>query len=348
MDVILRRNGKLESKMTTQTRKKLNLSPDDRILLFNLSVNFLESYFNTLFALVSEKRTCFEMTQQHKKFLIQISSYFMEFCRFSVSDFVEKHDYYKLIYGMINVKSILDNIDFLHELISSKNYPVILRLLPYLKELLLLVLTFASSENDQRRSVSRNIQKQLLHSKNVLLLIRRAIMIAKPVIKYFIHICIECNDILFKLTKKYSETNEYWHVSSLSCAEIFSRENDLESSDDFNTGQESNFNLESLVKHYASRETVEFYCQALANCNYESKEFNNMIARYFYFVIKSENFYKSLMRPSVIVLLQKVINGDNSWMQHNRDLVVVANKIVRKFSSLIMSDPSYLVISFFN
>lgn len=334
--------------MTTQTRSKLNLSPEDRILLFKLSVNFLESYFNTLFALVAEKRTCFELMNQHKKYLIQIASYFMEFCRCSMSESVEQHDYYKMIYGMINVKSILDDIDYLHELISSKNYPLILRLLPYFKELLLLVQGFANSEHEQRRSVSRNIQKQLLHSKNVLLLTRRAIMIAKPVIKYFLHVCIECNDILFTLTKKYAEAHEYWHVSSLSCAEIFSRENDSEGSDDFNIGQESNFNFESLVKHYSSRETVEFYCQALTNCCYESKEFNSMMARYLYFVIKSEHFYKALMRPSVIVLLQKVINGDNSWIQHNKDLVVAANKIVRKFSSLLISDPSYLVISFFN
>ena len=334
--------------MMTQTRKKLNLSSEDRILLFKLSVNFLESYFNTLFALVSEKRTCFELMRQHKKYLIQIASYFMEFCRYSMSDSVEKHDYYKLIYGMINIKCILDDIDYLHELISSKNYPVILRLLPYFKEMLLLIQSFANSDNDQRRAVSKNIQKQLLHSKNVLLLIRRVIMISKPVMKYFLHICIECNDILFKLTKKYSETHEYWHVSSLSCAEIFSRENDSEGSDDFNIGQESNFNLESLVKHYASRENVEFYCQALTNCCYEHKDFNNMIARYLYFVIKSEHFYKSLMRPSVIVLLQKIINGSNSWMQHNKDLVVAGNKIVRKFSSLLIADPTYLVISFFN
>lgn len=344
----LRRNGKLEGKMTTQTRKRLNLSSEDRVLLFKLSVNFLESHFNTLFALVSEKRTCFELMNQHKKYLIQIASYFMEFCRHSMSDSVEKHDYYKMIYGMINVRFILDDIDYLHELISFKNYPVILRLLPYFKEMLLLVHSFANSDNEQRRAVSKNIQKQLLHSKNVLLLIRRVIMISKPVIKYFLHICIECNDILFKLTKKYSETHEYWHVSSLSCAEIYSRENDSEGSDDFNIGQESNFNFESLVKHYSSRETVEFYCQALTNCSYEHKDFNNMIARYLYFVIKSEYFYKSLMRPSVIVLLQKVINGNNSWMQHNKDLVVAANKIVRKFSSLLMDDPSYLVISFFN
>lgn len=345
---MLRRNGKLEGKMTTQTRAKLNLSSEDRVLLFKLSVTFLESYFNIIFALVSEKRTCFELEQQHKTYLLQIASYFMEFCRYSVSDFVENHDYYKLIYGMINVRFILDNIDYLHELISSKNYPLILRVLPYFKEMLLLVHSFANSYNEQRRAVSANIQKQLLHSKNVLLLIRRVIMISKPVIKYFLHICIECNDILFKLTKKYSENHEYWHVSSLSCAEIFSRENDLEGSDDFNIGQESNFNFESLVKHYSSREVVEFYCQALTNCSYEHKNYNNMIGRYLYFVIKSEYFYKSLMRPSVIVLLQKIINGNNSWMQHNKELVIVANKIVRKFSSLLMADPSYLVLSFFN
>lgn len=333
--------------MSTQTSKKQNLSGEDRDLFLKLSISFLESNFNSLFVAVSEKRTAFGLTPQHHKYLIQIATYFMEFCRISAPVSEKKNEIYKLIYGMINVKYILDNIDYLHELISSKNYPAILKLLPYFKEVLLLVQGFANSGDETLRNVSKNIQKQLLHSKNVLLLSKRIITVSKPVIKYFLHICIECNDILLKLTKKYSESHEYWHVSSLSCAEIFSRENDTEGSVEFNYGHETNFNLESLLKHYSSREIVDFYSQALGNCNFESKELNDMNARYLYYVIKSKS-YMSLMRPSIIVNLQKVVAGPTTWMQHNRDLVVVANKIVRQFSKLISSDPSQLVLSFFN
>lgn len=334
--------------MYTQTSKKQNLSSEDRDMFSKLSMSFLESNFNTLFVSISEKRTAFEIMPQHHKYLIQIATYFMEFCRISAPNSEKKKDIYKLIYGMINVKYILNNIDYLHELISSKNYPAILKLLPYFKELLLLVQGFANSGDEVLRNVSKNIQKQLLHSKNVLLLVKRVIIVSKPVMKYFLHLCLECNDILLKLTKKYSESHEYWHVSSLSCAEIFSRENDVESSVEFNIGHESNFNFESLVKHYSSREVVDFYCHSLSNCNFESKDLNDITARYLYYVAKSEYFHKSLMRPSIIVQLQKVVAGPTTWMQHNRDLVIVANKIVRKFSALIMSDPSHLVLSFFN
>ena len=334
--------------MYFQAHKQTNHSKEDRELFLTLSIDFLESHFNTLFKKVSDSRTIVELKNQHKKYLIQISAYFMEFCRVAFTYSNGSLDYYKLIYGMINVKYILNNIDYIHEIISSKNYPVILKLIPYFKELLSIVHQFANSNNEQRQSVSRNIQKQLLHCKNVLLLIKRVITISKPAMKYFLRITIECNDVLFNLTKKYSTSHGYWHVSSLSCAEIFSRENDSESCEALNMGQESNFTFESLIQHYSSREVVDFYCHALDNCQFESKEFNSMIARFLYFVLKSEKFFKALMRPSIIVSLQKVIAASSCWIQRNQDLVIAAKKVVRKFSSLLISDPSYLVLSFFN
>lgn len=349
LDVTLRKNGKLEGKISSHVSKKINLSYEDCELFMKLSIQFLESNFNTLFYSIAEEKYVFEIREQHRKYLMHISSYFMEFCRISHGNSEQKIDYYKLIYGMINVKFMLANLDYLHELISSKHYPNILKLLPFFKELLFLVYQFSNSDDDQRRSVSKNIQNQLLHSKNVLLLTRRVIMIAKPLMKYFLQTCIECNDILFKLTKKYSESHGYWHVSSLSCAAIYEKDNDAESHEILNMGgQESNFNFDSLVKHYSARDIVDFYCQSLINCHFETTETNNMVARYFYFIIKSESFYKSLMRPSIIVQLQKVIAAPNSWMNQNKDLVIASNKIIRKFSSLIMSDPSNLVLSFFN
>lgn len=348
LDMTLRKNGKLERKISGQVMKKVSHSFEDRELFMKLSIQFLESHFNTLFYSIAEGRAVFEMREQHRKYLMQIASYFMEFCRLSHCKSEQKTDYYKLIYGMINTKFMLGNIDYLHELISNKHYPNILKLLPFFKELLSLVYRFSNSDDDQRRSVSKNIQNQLLHSKNVLLLIRRVIMISKPLMKYFLHICIECNDILFKLTKKYSETHGYWHVSSLSCAAIYQRDNDAENYESLNMGQESNFNFESLLKHYSARDVVEFYFQSLINCQFESAETNNMVARYLYFIIKSEEFHKCLMRPSIVVQLQKVIAAPNSWMDQNKDLVIASNKIIRKFSQLIMSDPSNLVLSFFN
>lgn len=348
LDVTLRKNVKLERKISGHVSKKFNLSSEDRELFMKLSSQFLESNFNTLFLTIAEERLVFEMREQHRKYLMYIASYFLEFCRISHRNTEQKIDCYKFIYGMINVKFILSNIDFLHELISSKHYPNILKMLPFFKELLLLVYQFSNSDDDQRRSVSKNIQNQLLHSKNVLLLIKRVIMIVKPLMKHFLQICMECNDILFKLTKKYSESHGYWHVSSLSCAATLQRDTEGEINENFNMGQESNFNFESLIKHYSSRDVVDFYCLNLINCHFESIDINNMLARYFYFIIKSESFYKSLMRPSIIVQLQKVIASPNSWMNQNKDLVIAANKIIRKFSLLINSDPSNLVLSFFN
>lgn len=334
--------------MYAQAETRKDHSAEERELFLKLSVEFLESHLNAVYSAITEGKTAFEFSNQHRKYLILISKYFMEFCHRAYSISNGKLDYYKLIYGMLNVKYILNDIDYLHDLISSKNYPVILKLLPYFKELLTLVQMFSNSDNDQRQSVSKNLQKQLLHSKNVLLLVRRVIMVAKPVMKHFIHICIECNDILFKLTKKYSLSHEYWHVSSLTCSEIFSRENDSENYDNFNTGQESNFNFESLIKHYSSREVIDFYGFALMNCQFEARDFNSMIARFLHFVVKSEHFFKSLMRPSIIVKLQIVATAPESWIKQNQDLVITSNKIVRKFSSLIISDPTNLVLSFFN
>ena len=348
LDMIMRKNGKLEGKISSHVLKKVNLSFENRELFMKLSIQFLESHFNALFRTIAEETSVFEMRERHRKYLMQIASYFMEFCRISHSNSEKNNDYYRHIYGMINAKFMLANIDYLHELISSKHYPSILCLLPFFKELLFLVYRFSNSEDDQRRSVSKNIQNQLLHSKNVLLLIRRVIMIAKPLMKYFLQICIECNDILYKLTKKYSDSHGYWHVSSLSCAAIYQKDNDAEISEIMNMGQESNFNFDSLLKNYSSRDVVDFYCQSLINCHFESTEINNMVAHYFYFIVKSENHFKSLMRPSIIVQLQKVIAAPNTWMNQNKDLVIVANKIIRKFSMLIMSDPSNLVLSFFN
>lgn len=347
LDMKMRKNGKLEGKISSHVYKRINLSNEQRKLFLTLSIQFLESHFNSLFHSITEERTVFDITEKHRKYLMQIVSYFMEFCRISSAD-TKKTDYYKLLYGMLNSKFLLANIDYLHELISSKNYPNILKLMPFFKELLLLVLQFSNSEDELRRSVSKNIQNQLLHSKNVLLLVRRVIIIAKPLTKYFLHLCIECNDVLFKLTKKYSQYHSYWHVSSLSCAAIYQKDNELDLQEFFNMGQESNFNFETLIKYYSSRDVVGFYCQCLLNCQYEPSEINNMVARYLYFLVKSDSFYKSLMRPSIVVQLQNVIAAPDSWKNNNNDLIISSKKIIRKFSLLIKSDPSNLVLSFFS
>ena len=346
LNVSLRKSVKLEEKMTIFSTKKRILSKIDREFYKKLSISFLESHFNNLFASLGRPNISisFEISYQHRKPLMQIASYFMEFCRYSLLYGLENSDYYKSIYGMINIRFILENIDYLHELISSKHYPSILKLLPFFREILFLIQIFNNSSDSMQKNVSKNLQKRILYNKNVILLIKRVINVSKPLMNYFLPICIESNDILLKLIKKYSESHPYWYVSSLSCTEYFSRENDSEG---YGSGIESNFNFEALIKFYSSREVVEFYCHALNNCQFESKEFNCMIARYLYFVIKSE-YFKSLMRPSIITQLQKIVALHSSWAQQNQDLVLAANKIIRKFSSLIIADPAFLVLAFFN
>jgi hypothetical protein len=347
LDVTLRKNTKMEQKMSINTSSKQHISPPDRDMYLKLTQSFLESHFNTLFASICEMKTLFSFEPRHKKSIIQIASYFMEFCRLSMENNSENDLYYH-IYGMINLKFILDNIDFLHELVSEKNYPALLKLLPFFKESLQLVEFFERSKNEQRNSVSKNILKQILHSKNVILLIKRIMIISKPLMKYFVELCIDSNDVLFKLVKDYSASHKYWYVSSLSCAEIYSRENDTESGDVLNLGHESNFNFDSLLKHYSSRDVVDFYCHCLNNCDFESKGFNSKLARYYFHIIKSEYFFQVLMRPSIISQLQKIVTASPSWMQNNKDLVIVSNKIIRRFCSLILADPTNLVMSFFN
>ena len=56
---------------------------------------------------------------------------------------------------MINTKFMLGNIDYLHELISNKHYPNILKLLPFFKRIAVASLSIFNSDDDQRRSVSK-------------------------------------------------------------------------------------------------------------------------------------------------------------------------------------------------
>jgi hypothetical protein len=239
-------------------------------------------------------------------------------------------------------------IEHLHVTIIEKHYPLILRLLRFYRELLMLIDAFSRSSIKDQRKASEDLQKELFHSKTMLMVTKRVITNSKPVLKYFTHICLDCNNILFKLIEAYGEEHPYWNVSS--SAQVFAH---FANHDDDNDavrvlGAESNFSYSALIKHYSAREIVDFYSALLANCQFEITETNNKVAQYMYRVVKHPDYLHGLMRPSIIVQLQRVLSASSTWSSQNTDLITACKKVVRNYCNLIKKDHMYLIESFFH
>lgn len=348
LDVSIRKNRKLEMKMSEFSDKKKSLSSEYRSMYCKLSIEYLESHFNELFKFVCTSDIVFRSKDLLFRHILKIATYFMEFCRYFLSS-SEKNDYYKSIYGMINKKFLLEGIEYLHELVFAKHYQNMLKMLPFYKEMLMLLEIFSNSSSSDRKTVSKNLQKEIFHNKNSILLIKRVVSVSKPLMKYFSSIIIESNHILFKLIESYSKIHPYWYVNASSFMEHLLKEEAADEDGDGHCyGSDSNFSYETLIKLYSTRDIVDFYCFALGDCLHETISTNKKLARYFYRVLNSENSYKSVMRPSLIVQLQKAVASPAGWSLQNSDLFVVSKKIVRKFSNHVKNDPTFLIMSFFN
>lgn len=196
--------------------------------------------------------------------------------------------------------------------------------------------------------MSENLQKELFHKKNTLLLIKRVICISKPLTNFFMQACIDCNHILFRLVEEYARSHEYWFVSAGTFLETLMRENPDDDDSFRNYSSDTNFSYAELVKQYSSRDVVDFYALALSNCFFVSSDMNRKVARYFYRVLKTGGCSKTLMRASMIVQLQKVLTAPENWHQRNADLLTVGRLMVRQFSAMVRESPLFIIQSFFN
>lgn len=354
LDATIRRNRKLEEKISViQTPKKVFLAEERRLYL-KLSLDYLESHFNNLFATARKRweKSSYLPPRDVANYM-EIAAYFIEFCRVYSSNSpssssADEGDKFSLIYGIVDKNLLFNMIEHLHVTIIEKHYPLMLRLLRFYRELLMLIDVFSKSSDPERKSASDYLQKELFHSKTTLMVTKRVITNSKPVLKYFAHICLDCNDILFKLVEAYGQQHPYWNVTSSS--HVFEQLSALDDEDDTIRvlGAESNFSYSALVKYYSARDIVDFYAGLLANCQFESIKTNNKVAHYLYRMVKHPDYFHAVMRPSMIVQLQRVLSSSSTWMSANADLVTAGKKMVRKYSNLAKCDPMYLIQSFFN
>lgn len=349
LDVIQRRNRKLEDKMfMINTGPKRNFSPDEKSMLNRLTRDYLDSHFNNLFGFVANSEVVYSQKQRYLPSLMEIAAYFSEYCRLQAATGPQSEDLYPLIYGSIDSKFVIECIEMLHCIVSTKNYPMMLRLLKYYRESLLFLESFSKSSLTERSETSANLQRELFRCKTFLLMTKRTIAVAKPVSKYFLHICAECNHILFKLVERYAADHQYWYVSSAPhIIETLARA-DPDCEEMMSYGSEANYSWTNFMRNYSSRDIVDFYALLLSNCQFEKAATNRQVARFFYRMIKNEDCSQFLMRPSLVVMLQKVLAGPGLWMQQNVDLVTTSRLIVRNFSNRILADPFALIRSFFN
>ncbi len=349
LDATMRRNRKLEEKISAVQPMKKSYSSEDRRLYFKLSKDYLESHFNNLFCTARSRfeKTSFLPPNDVANYM-EIAAYFMEFCRVYSRNGAYENDLFSLIYGIIDKKLLFSMIEHLHVTIVEKHYPLMLRLLRFYRELLMLIDAFSKSTIQERKSASDYLQKELFHSKTMLMVVKRVISCSKPVLKYFAHICLDCNNILFKLVDAYGVQHPYWFVSS--SPQLFSQiSNNDENCEAVQVlGAESNFSYARLIKHYSSRDIVDFYAALLANCQFETIDTNSKVAQFLYRVLKDPECMHALMRPSIIVQLQRVLSASLTWTLSNSDLITVSKKVVRNYCNLIKKDPMYLIESFFH
>ena len=350
LDATVRRSKKLEEKISAivQPQKKSYLT-EERKLYFKLSKDYLDSHFNNLFVTAANRfaNTSFLPPRDVANYM-EIAAYFMEFCRVHAKNSSDGSDMFSLIYGIVNKSLLFSMIEHLHISIIEKRYPLILRLLRFYRELLMLIDAFSKSESQERKSASDYLQKELFHSKTMLMVTKRVITSSKPVLKYFTHICLDCNNILFKLMEEYGKEHPYWSVSSSS--QVFAHFANKDDDDEVIRvlGAEHNFSYSAFVKHYSARDIVDFYATLLANCQFESVDTNNKVAQFLYRVVKHPDYLHALMRPSIVVQLQRVLSASSTWTSHNSALITASKKIVRSYCNLIKKDPMYLIESFYH
>lgn len=209
-----------------------------------------------------------------------------------------------------------------------------------------MLLYFSQSADEIRNSVAKNIQAELLHSRTVILMMKRIISSTRTIWPLMVDVCVDANHAFLQFIENYSKTHEYWYVA----AEGFHGFSDsIEELEKSKVDHETNFSLESYLKHYSSTDLVEFYTYALSDCQHKSVTFNHKVARYLYKICKaSAGIYNSILKPSVLLQCTKALGGNNAWRGKNSELVTVCNSIVRRYSTFAKNDPLFVLSSFFN
>jgi len=209
-----------------------------------------------------------------------------------------------------------------------------------------MIMCFAQSSDEARNSVAKNIQRELLHSRAVILLMKRIISATRTIWPLIMDICIEANHVFLQFIENYSKYHKYWYVAAESFHGFVEP---AEESVKEKIDHETNFSIESYLKHYSSLDLVDFYTYALSDCQHKNTAFNHKVARFIYKICKSSpDISISIMKPSVLLQCTKALGAQKAWKEKNLELVTACNTIVRSYSKSAKNDPLFVLSSFFN